>query len=142
VVQTYRGGRRLAQAGRNLDKGSTEDLRRVIRCHPALFDELGGPEDETARSGDATSIGRASAGVRAALPSPEPGSPADSWTSMPDRSNLAAGLGSTRQDTGSKWSYPARRRMTGRSAAPWVAKAAAGSSANVPRDSRMVIPSM
>jgi hypothetical protein len=38
--------------------------------------------------------------------------------------------------------YPASRRITPRSAAPCVARAASGSSANRPNDARMVIPSM
>ena len=89
VVQNYREGRQLARTGQDMDKGSTEDLRRAFRYYRALFDELVGPVEATAGSGDAPSTGRESAGARASVPAPEPGPPADSSDfdaeSMPSR---------------------------------------------------------
>ena len=57
VVQNYREGRQLARSGRDMDKESTEDLRRAFRCYRALFDELVGPVDATADSDAAPPAG-------------------------------------------------------------------------------------
>jgi hypothetical protein len=54
VVQNYREGRQLSRAGRDIDKGSTEDLRRAFRCYRALFDELVGAAESTTGSYDAS----------------------------------------------------------------------------------------
>jgi len=50
VVENYRHGHRLAQAGAE-DDGSTEDLRQAMRHYRALFDELVEPaaDEPTAR---------------------------------------------------------------------------------------------
>ncbi len=59
VVQNYREGRQLSRAGRDMDKGSTEYLRRAFRCYRALFEELvgsagamAGPEEPGPRGRD------------------------------------------------------------------------------------------
>jgi hypothetical protein len=75
VVQNYREGRLLARAGRDMDKGSTEDLRRAFRYYRALFDELVGPVEATAGSGEAPLTDSTFAGSRASEPTPEPGRP-------------------------------------------------------------------
>jgi hypothetical protein len=71
VVQNYREGRLLARAGRDMDKGSTEDLRRAFRYYRALFDELVGPVEGTAGSGEAPLTDSSFAGSRASEPIPE-----------------------------------------------------------------------
>ncbi len=73
VVQNYREGRQLARSGRDMDKGSTEDLRRAFRYYRALFDELVGPIDAAAGSGDAPPAGPAPAASRASVQAPERG---------------------------------------------------------------------
>jgi hypothetical protein len=75
VVQNYREGRLLARAGRDMDKGSTEDLRRAFRYYRALFDELVGPVEVTAGSGEAPLSDDTSAGSRAPVSTPEAGRP-------------------------------------------------------------------
>jgi hypothetical protein len=71
VVQNYREGRLLARAGGDMDKESTEDLRRAFRYYRALFDELVGPVEATAGSGEATLSGDTAAGSRAPVPTPQ-----------------------------------------------------------------------
>ena len=75
VVQNYREGRLLARAGRDMDKGSTEDLRRAFRYYRALFDELVGPVEVTAGSGEAPLRADTLAGSRAPVPTLEPRRP-------------------------------------------------------------------
>jgi hypothetical protein len=75
VVQNYREGRLLARAGRDMDKGSTEDLRRAFRYYRALFDELVGPAEATAGAGEAPLSGNTSAESRAPVSTPEPRRP-------------------------------------------------------------------
>ena len=58
IVEDYREGHRLAQAGANGD-GSTEDLRQAMRRYRSLFDELVGPS--TDQGEDAVPAGARSA---------------------------------------------------------------------------------